>query len=157
MSVVSEDQYLALTESLKDKYEARITAYLDGVAKLFREQGWQAGPVLDLCADEYEWAVLVNPDPKADLKAHPRTIAIEFEIAESLQYDGTTYGVSFKIDLSGYGGFVIGGLAPYNYSDECWVPVDDEDAIETRFLICEQSDFTELFNTCANWKPPVEA
>lgn len=152
--MLAEDQYIALSEQVKDRYESRITAYLDRTAKLFREQGWAAGPVIDLCADEWEWAILVNPDPTADLTNDRRTIAIEFEIAESLQYDGETTGVSFKIDLSGMGGWVIGGLAPYNYTDECWVAIDDEDAVETRFSICEDSDFTALFNTCADWTPP---
>lgn len=155
MSAVTEAQYLKLTESLKDRYESRIVAYLDGVAKLFREQGWQAGEVMDMCADEYEWAILVAPAGHS-LKDSPRSMAIEFEIAESLSYDGTTYGVSFKIDVTGYGGFVVGGLAPYNYTDECWVPVTDDDAVETRFSICENSDFTELYNVCANWRPPSE-
>jgi hypothetical protein len=152
--MVSEAQYITLSEGVKDKYEARITAYLTGVAKLFREQGWAAGPVMDLCADEWEWAIQVNPDPQADLKGDRRTIAIEFEIAESLQYGDGTTGVSFRIDLNGMGGWVIGGLAPYNYTSDCWVPIDDEDAVETRFSIVENSDFTELFNTCANWTPP---
>lgn len=148
---VTEANAADYATKIRDKYAARIEAYLDGVAKLFRDHGWEASEVMDMSADEYEWCILVAPEGQ-DVRG-PRSIAVEFEIVEAMEYDGHP-GVSFKIDLIGHGGYIVGGLAPYNYTDECWVPMDDVEAVEARFSICENSDFVALFNTCAGWNPP---
>jgi hypothetical protein len=150
---VTEENAAEYATAIYERFKGRMEAYLAETAKLFREQGWNATDPMDMSGDDYEWAILVAPAGHDPLKSD-RSIAVEFEVCEAMEYDGTP-GVSFKIDLIGSGGYIVGGLAPYNYTDECWVPMDDEAAIETRFLICEQSDFTELFNTCAGWTPPA--
>ena len=75
-----------------------------------------------MSSDEYWWSLLADVDGvKVD---------VSFKICESEQYDGEKGGVNFSVDVVEFGGRILGGLTPFNYSDACWVDRRDADAIE---------------------------
>lgn len=134
-AILTRTEAVDRAEQIKLRYELRIMEILRGYAQTFREAGYEATEPFDMSADDYRWTFSVNGN---DL---PESIDVTFEIAESAEHESSEppYGVNFAIDLVAYGGLIVGGLMPYNYTDECWCPLEDDDAIEQRFSILENS------------------
>lgn len=125
-------------EAIKEKYKPRILALLRRIAETLREAGRTVDDPIDLSCDEYWWSLLVHGDSDQEC------IDISFHICESEQYDGEEGGVNFMLDIVEMGGRVLGGLTPFNYSPQCWVDRNDEDAVEERFAIFEEADVAEI-------------
>lgn len=125
-------------EAIKDKYEPRILAVLTRIAETLREAGYTVDDPLDLSCDQYWWSLLVHGDGEED------SIDISFKICESEQYDGEEGGVNFMLDIVEWGGRILGGLTPFNYTPQCWVDGSDEEAVEERFAIFEKADPADI-------------
>lgn len=125
------------SEDIKDKYEQRILAVLTRIAETLREGGCTVDEPIDLSCDQYWWSLLVHGDSDED------TIDISFKICES-EEDGEQGGVNFALDIVEWGGRILGGLCPFNYSDRCWVDRNDEEAVEERFAIFEVADPADI-------------
>jgi hypothetical protein len=48
------------------------------------------------------------------------------------------------VDIVEYSGAIIGGLCPYNYTDQVWVTLDDIAAIDRRFDLMMDADTSEI-------------
>jgi hypothetical protein len=125
-------------EAIKGKYEQRILAVLSRIAETLREAGYTVNDPIDLSCDQYCWSLLVHGDGDED------TIDISFIICESEEYDGEKGGVNFMLDIVEWGGRMLGGLTPFNYTDRCWVDRCDEGAVEERFAIFEAADPADI-------------
>jgi hypothetical protein len=125
-------------EAIKGKYEQRILAVLNRIAETLRKAGYTVDDPVDLSCDQYSWLLLVHGDGDQD------TIDISFKICESEQYDGEEGGVNFALDIVEWGGRILGGLTPFNYTDRCWVDRSDEEAVEERFAIFEEADPADI-------------
>jgi hypothetical protein len=42
-------------------------------------------------------------------------------------------GLTFRLDVVEYGGRIICGYTPYNYTEKCWVDANDAEAVKTRW------------------------
>lgn len=42
------------------------------------------------------------------------------------------------------GGAIVGGLTPFNYTEQVWVPRSNPEAVEERFRIMEDADAEDL-------------
>lgn len=128
-------------EQICDKYEPRIRAILEKIRDAAASLGDEAGEVDDLTTDEdYTWTVYVRSAEQVEAKDHEAGIDFTFTICESENTDGEKNGVTFRIDVTAYGGEVLGTICPYNYTDDAWISRDDEAAIEARFLLVEDFD-----------------
>jgi hypothetical protein len=137
-------------EVIKDRYQERIVATLQRVSDALNEAGFVATSPVDLSSDYYWWAIEVtetkekeNPDQlKLDIQndSERRSVDVKFEIIESEEYDGIENGVNFGLDLTAWGGEMLGGLTPYNYTDGCWVDRGNEVQVERRFKILEDAE-----------------
>jgi hypothetical protein len=125
-------------EVIKDRYEARILDLMGKWKSVLEAAGFTVGEVEDVSADIYWWNMAVY-DPKAP-DSFEDSIDVRFEIVESEYYEGTENGVSFRLDVTGYGGEIHGGLSPFNYSDAVWVDRANEAQVERRFKILEDCD-----------------
>lgn len=131
-------------EQVNEKYEPRVRVVLAEIATALREDGWLTGPICDMCDDEYSYALLVSRYDADPSDLLDDDVDIKFELLESEHCDGSEDGLSFAISVHTVGGEIVGGLSPYNYTTDVWVPRDDVDAIERRFAILEQADVGEL-------------
>lgn len=113
-------------QEIKKKYEKRIIAILSKVKDALTASGHDVSDPYEMDSEYYRWDIVVDPPEPV------RAIAIFFEIATDPE------GVNFAITASSYEGQIIGGLTPHNYTPECWVSMDDENAIESRFRIHEK-------------------
>lgn len=69
---------------------------------------------------------------------------IIFGIVDSKDSDGTEGGMTFSVEFCTIGGSPCGGLTPYNYSPDVWVPIADKAAVEERFKIFESMGGAEM-------------
>lgn len=142
--------YDEIIEAVAKKYEARTMTILRAIRDEVRACGMASDDEpFDLIGDDYNWGIRVWRT--LDKSCDENCIDIRLEIAEARDYDGDEdcFGINFGIDIVEWGGRILGGLSPYNYTDECWVDARDEDAVEERFAILEQADITgipDLFN-----------
>ena len=122
------------------KYRPRILAILNKVAELLRSHKFQVVGPTDMADDTYAYSLFVKS----------RKIDIRFTICESEHWDGEKGGVSFQLDITEFGGRVLGGFCPLNYTDKVWVSRKDKDAVEERFKLMERMDITEIVNCCTS-------
>jgi hypothetical protein len=96
----------------------------------------------DMSDDCYRWNVLVRPaNTPADADVG---VDVSLIIAESQAYGDGEEGMNFSLDMVEYGGLIVGGCTPFNYSSDVWVDVADNDAVETRWTL-----FTQCFDAGA--------
>lgn len=127
---------------IKKRYATRIVAILNKIRDLLVEQGWQCDDVTDNECDYYEWGFACDTGVEAEYDGGK--ISIDFKIAESEYWDGEKGGVNFMLDIVAFGGRILGGLTPFNYTPEVWVKRRDAEAIETRFKLMEDASIDEV-------------
>lgn len=82
---------------------------------------------------EVRWCVLVRPagsNPGDDVG-----VDVSITILESEECDGSEGGCNFGLDLVEYGGIVVGGMVPFNFTEQVWIPREDADAVRARWAI----------------------
>jgi hypothetical protein len=139
--------YAEQVESVKDRYAARILKVLEGIRAELQAEGYTVDEPFDMHCDDYRWTMMVYVNSKpGDDEPTNDDVDITFQIAESEQFEGTEEGINFSIDVVEYGGRMLGGLTPYNYTGDVWVSLNDDAAIERRFSIFEQADPAEILS-----------
>ena len=148
-------------EQLKDRYGERIVANLNGIRIELLNEYIGEGETIHvekpwlMDGDGFSWWMLVQTESQKERSDEDSSdldgIDIRFDICESEEYDGTENGVNFSVDITTVGGEIIGGMTPFNYTDDCWVSRDDEGAIEERFSIMERADPVGCANLIIEW------
>lgn len=131
-------------ESIRNQYAERIVKVLDGIRAALVDAGYKVSEPFDLSGDDYQWALLVYIDSTSDGDVENGDVDISLKIAESTTYDGTEDGINFALDMTTVGGRCLGGLTPYNYTEDVWVRLDKPDEIEQRFRIFEAADPADI-------------
>lgn len=129
-------------EEIQDKYADRVVAILSAISLEIQAEDptLVLGEVYDLGCDDYRWSFNVCGADQADAAEHePQGVDVTFVICESERYEGEEKGVNFAVEIVGVQGEIVGGITPYNYTDQCWVSRDDADAVEERFRVVEQA------------------
>lgn len=148
------EDYDTVIDAIHEDFEPRAMNRLHDI-KVFLHNvfGWESTNTYDMDDEEYQWhfttgehLTLENGD------ASETGIDVSLTLGEAIVFgDGGVdgefpYGVSFRLDFVGYGGQIIGGIAPYNYTPECWVDGKDRSAVEERFALVESASLHELPN-----------
>lgn len=143
---MSGDEYDKVIDAIYAEYAPKMQAVLDNVRSLLvNEMGWWAGDSYDLSDEEYEWRFSAAPT-EANQGDDP-AIDVSLTLGEARVFgdeDRAPFGVSFRLDIVGYGGRIIGGFAPYNYTDQCWVDGSDADAVAERWQLVEDADLSSI-------------
>lgn len=123
-------------ELVKNRYSNRIEKILNELKKELEEEFDYpiSGPDFWDC-DDYRWSLFIELDQ--DENKHDG-IDIAFQICDSTEYDGSEDGINFSIEAVHTSGRMLGGCTPFNYSNEVWVSLNDEDGIEKRFRLMEE-------------------
>ena len=124
-------------------YQARIKRIMREIRQACEEAGWYCGEIAFLNCDDYSWDFIVHtkgkPEDGAELD-ESTDIDVTFKLCESEQYGDDPKGINFALDVVAVGGAILGGLTPYNYTNDCWVDRRDENAVAQRFQIMEEAD-----------------
>lgn len=115
-------------------YGPKIQKILEEVRAEAVERGLICDEPFDMTDEDVRWSALVLPAGTATA-ADGVGVDVNITVAESEHWDGSEGGLNFIMDVTSVGGAILGGLAPYNYTDECWVPRADEGAVETRWVV----------------------
>jgi len=144
----ASEQYTQGVKRVKDEYEPKILEVMTEIGDALAEAGFEVEAPYDEHFDDFRWAMLVTVDKDChpDDRPSEQDIDITFIIAESDQYDGTEDGINFMLNVVKVGGEVIGGMCPFNYSEDVWVPLDNPEAIAERFSYFEQADPDSMVN-----------
>lgn len=124
-------------------YKPRILSLLNNIKRELEENGYRMDEPCETSDQEYEWCLFggsSDRDVEKSSSSEPddSCFSIEVTIIESKIRDGEDdFGVNFKLDLIGYGGEIIGGFTPYNYSDRVWVSRKDPDDVQDRWELFE--------------------
>lgn len=148
--------YEELVTSIKDRYGSRITAILTALKTDLIENGGLIVEGPDEAHDEeYCWSIGgwvpgISDEPTEDALAFDARIEI-VESAVRGEPDAEHPGVTFSLSITGFGGEIIGGLSPYNYTDRVWVDATDEEEVEERFKILEDAEISEATALILEW------
>jgi hypothetical protein len=131
------------TENIKTKYEPRILALFAKIGAAVTADGvYTASEPYEMTDEEHQWHMSLNPATDPDNQ--DASIDISFTITESAVRDGSDEGIAFMLDIVAYGGEMLGGFSPYNYTEELWIPLDNADAVETRFAMFEEINIDSI-------------
>lgn len=136
--------YADKVTAVKDRYAERIVKVMERIRAELQEAGYHTEGPDEIFGDDYRWALLARIESKPGEDFANGDVDITFEIAESEQFEGTEDGINFSVNVVEYGGRIRGGLTPYNYTEDVWVSLDDDEAIEDRFAIFEQADAYDI-------------
>jgi len=128
-------------KQIMQKYRKRIMAIMNKIAEAVREAGFRIDGPDFLDGENYSWSILSSfrDRPQPDGSSWDEDVNIDVNIIESEPYGEPKGGVNFGLDIVEVGGGILGGVTPYNYTDEVWVPRRDKEAVEERFKIFEES------------------
>jgi hypothetical protein len=123
-------------DAVKADYEGAILTVLTDCAETLTKAGFYADEPYDMCGDEYRWTFSVWRTPeRGEIED---SIDVSLEIAEAATYgDEPESGINFGLDVVEWGGRILGGMTPFNYTDECWVDAFDEEAVAERWSYFE--------------------
>jgi hypothetical protein len=128
------------TEDVYKEYGPRILKIMESISTTIKEEtSYNVSEISFMPYDEYRWNIVVDTD--GDIE---NAIDISFIIFDSEYSDGSENGVNFGIDIVWYGGEIVGGYTPYNYTDRCWVNIEDSEDVEDRFLLLENMDQSSI-------------
>jgi len=143
----AKDTYRNAVDELWTEYEPKFEAKLLRLADAFLDEGWTVGQIEDFSDEEYALTLPLLRD------GHHAGIRIT--LLESLATDDSLEGIAFGVDLDADCGHVIGGMTPFNYTSELWIPLNSTHAIAERWAYIMHSDdyeaehvLAEHFKTC---------
>lgn len=113
---------------IKKIYEPKIRAVLKDIATACKQAGLESEEPWDMTDEEFEWHVGVywkdGSRPFCD---------VSITITQNEVRGDEPDGVNFMLNVVEKGGKILGGVCPYNYSDEIWVSRRDKEAVEARW------------------------
>lgn len=136
---LSREDYTEVLDSLYQRTAPLAIAALTAIGEVCKAAGMKVTEPVDLSVDTYEWNLSVYRS------ATDEGVDISLEIAESVEYDGEVeFGVNFGVTAVEYGGRVLAGFTPFNFTSDCWVDARDTDAVDARWALIDAADFTAL-------------
>ncbi len=135
-------------EAIKDQYEPLILRVLNSWRQAIEREGYATCEPGDMHDECYSWSFgiwdQVAGDPEKATDGDPLADC-SITIAESKVYDGSDEGINVIMDLVEFGGRILGGFSPYNYSDRVWTA--DADEIDQRFKALEAIDPADIVSS----------
>lgn len=139
MSLMDYDQTL---DNLKEQIAPEALALLRRVRDVCRAEGLATDDEpFDMCCDTFRWSMVVYRTANRDAEG---SIDVSLEIAEEREYEGEGFGVNFGMDIVEWGGRILGGLCPYNYTERCWVDARRWNDVRERWALVRDSDISSI-------------
>lgn len=115
----SEARYVAWVDAVWSLQRSRVFAIIEAIADELTEAGYSVNRSKgdefgDQGGDEYGYSIVVDGQELRE------PVDVTIELAESRTYGDGQSGANWGIDVVAYGGEMIGGLTPYNYTADCW-------------------------------------
>ena len=141
-------------DRVKRKYEPLILQTMKSWADRARAAGWIADDPFEMTDDCYSWHT--GWSYSADDKDGNPEFDISVTIAESGPYSGdrtpkgNSIGITIIMDVIAYGGQIVGGFSPYNYTPRVWT--SDPEEIESRMQALAAITGEEILDSIYSWQ-----
>lgn len=131
-------------EEIRDRYRPRVLKLFKRIRRRFVTEGLYPDnlPVEDF-DEEYCWRLEVRRH-KGMETYNDNDFAITFTILDSQGREGKEGYVAFTLDVIEYGGLILSGMCPGNYTEDLWIPLTDEKSIERRFSLFELANYSRI-------------
>jgi hypothetical protein len=132
--------YVEVVTAIAHRYSPRIMAVLEEIRTVLvaAEPTWTAEGPFEMFDDEFRWELGVR------LPAEAQSVGLTIDLCEAPGYGDDQscggYGMSFGLDIVAEGGRILGGLRPFNYTNQCWVDARNEAAVAERWSLLEKAD-----------------
>lgn len=152
MTTTRDEAYDKLMESVAAEYGPKALDLLKAVASICEEGGLAVSEPYDLSTDDYRWAMRAWRG--LDRTQDEDSVDITVEIAEEREYEGGDgYGLNFGLDIVEWGGRLLGGCAPYNYTSLVWVDARYPGELADRWSLLENVDLHAIPGLILEDKP----
>ena len=135
-----EEQYQAKVEAIEAKYEPYMKRILGEIKQAFEQVGYDTSEIYDMSDEHLNISFMAYREGETEEGPQGDDVDVSFQVAPSVHFDGSLEGINFIVDVVSVSGEIIGGMTPFNYTDQVWVDVNDEAAVEERFNIFNQTD-----------------
>ena len=139
------NQYQIGVEAQKNRLWPRIEAMLQKLQRKAESFGYQVGTIVEMCDEEFSWSFIIHPvHVAADRldKWHETDLDVKFTINESVVHGDDHSGVNFCLQFDADGGKTHRTLAPFNYTEWCWVPLEKEPLDDRLDLVVADAERT---------------
>lgn len=139
-------------EQVAKQYEPKIIELLNRIAADCKELGMNTIGPDEMSDEDSKWSltVLRPGDTEKSPDAIDRGADVTITIADSQQYEGEAQGVNFTLDAVATPGEIIGQITPFNYTEDVWVDLNDEEALRARFGLIED-DIDDVASSIQEW------
>jgi hypothetical protein len=134
-------EYSDVMKAIAERYDERVLAILEGMRRTLLMGGYDSVEPYQMWDDTYRWAFATKNEH--DVVAEG-SFDFTFELVEQRANEGEGAGINWSLDITKYGGELVGGLSPFNYTDEVWVDSSDAEAVEARFILIESAEAHDL-------------
>lgn len=138
-----DEEYGRIIEAVRKEYEPKILGLLRNIGQVCQGAGLTAKEPYSMCDDEYRWSLTVYRDKAG--KDLDSAVDISVVLAEGREYDGGDgFGINFGLSVVEYGGRILGGLEPFNYTPDVWVDARLPLLVKDRWQIMQDADMTAI-------------
>jgi hypothetical protein len=131
-------------DAIKERYNLRCLALLNKIRALCQQEGMFATDVADMSADEYQWGMEVWRTGEQGKVEDCVSVTLTLEEAAQYGDDEQPFGMSWSLTGIEYNGGTVCELRPYNYTPDVWVDGRDENEVEARFALIEDSNLADI-------------
>jgi len=101
-------------ETVEDEIEPIAQDWIESVKETFENHGYDVSSVGETESNGgIGWDVAITNDDG-------ETIAVTFEVVDSIEYEGEMLGYNVSIDAVHEDGRILGSHTPHNYTDKVW-------------------------------------
>lgn len=141
-----QDEDLAREQitKLERKYAHRIKKILWSMKRSLKDAGFKTSSLSEIPGEYASMWQFVTYVKGTWREMDDDDVDINMGPAISEECDGEKNGVNFVCHIGTVGGRILGGLTPFNYTKDVWVPRNDEEAVERRFELLASADPSSL-------------
>ncbi len=127
---VAKRDYADEAEAIKDRYVAALVGIMKAVVGALINAGYDATEPDRMFDDEFRYELATKNQA---MEIGEGSYLITTTIEEQPMHEGEGTGLSFSMNITGWGGLIVGGFQPYNYTERVWVDAYDDAAVQERF------------------------
>jgi hypothetical protein len=159
-----QETYEAHVRTIATEYEAPMRRMLEEIVEVLVDVGFECSDLYDMTDSEFSWSFTcksVGENEKqltgkqTGASYDEKSFDVQITINESAEHSGTYDGVNFSLNVGYWGGLIVGGCTPYNYTERVWVDAGDAAAVKERWREFSSAvDACDVAESILNYMPP---
>lgn len=126
--------YATVTETIAQTYDADALRILRQVSEHLIAVGVACAEPVQMWDDNYRWG-LATLNEAGEVGEGSADFVLALIERRDHEGENAPAGVAWGLDISGWGGTILGGLTPYNFTEDLWIDSADTEAVRARFVL----------------------